>query len=393
MNVQTKGIELRKARRVVSSLATFLLLAACGQPEQVGQQVMVPGVSVYSVASAEVGSHREFVARTEPFQEANITARVEGELIKRHFAEGAEIQQGQLLFEIDPAAYEASLAQAKADLESKQSVAERAKRNLARGEDVAKKGFISQSDLDKLITEDLTAKSAVTSALASLDKANLDLGYTKISAPFSGRIGRVNFDTGNIVGPSSGALVTLTANNPMYVSFQIEEAEVVSYLQKQTGKRDPKNAAIDVSLKLPNNTVYDQKGLLEFADTKIGEGTGTIAMRATFENPRGIILPGLYVTLVMDGQNKESKILIPQMAVQENQQGKFVLVVDEQNKVALRLVKLARRLNAMWIVESGLNEGERVIIQGLQKVRAGVEVKTLEKYVDPKTGAVKDLVE
>lgn len=393
MVFKIKGIKLQKARTVISSLATVSLLVACGQPEQVGQQVMVPGVSVYSVSSTEVGSHREFVARTEPFQEANITARVEGELIKRHFTEGAEIEQGQLLFEIDPAAYEASLAQAKADLESKQSIAERAKRNLARGEDVAEKGFISQSDLDKLITEDLTAKSAVTSALASLDKANLDLGYTKISAPFSGRIGRVNFDTGNIVGPSSGALVTLTANDPMYVSFQIEEAEVVSYLQKQTGKRDPKDAAIDVSLKLPNNTVYDQKGLLEFADTKIGEGTGTIAMRATFENPRGIILPGLYVTLVMDGQNKESKILIPQMAVQENQQGKFVLVVDEQNKVALRLVKLARRLNAMWIVESGLNEGERVIIQGLQKVRAGVEVKTLEKFVDPKTGAVKDLVE
>ena len=393
MVFKIKGIKLQKARTVISSLATVSLLVACGQPEQVGQKVMVPGVSVYSVSSTEVGSHREFVARTEPFQEANITARVEGELIKRHFTEGAEIEQGQLLFEIDPAAYEASLAQAKADLESKQSVAERAKRNLARGEDVAEKGFISQSDLDKLITEDLTAKSAVTSALASLDKANLDLGYTKISAPFSGRIGRVNFDTGNIVGPSSGALVTLTANDPMYVSFQIEEAEVVSYLQKQTGKRDPKDAAIDVSLKLPNNTVYDQKGLLEFADTKIGEGTGTIAMRATFENPRGIILPGLYVTLVMDGQNKESKILIPQMAVQENQQGKFVLVVDEQNKVALRLVKLARRLNAMWIVESGLNEGERVIIQGLQKVRAGVEVKTLEKFVDPKTGAVKDLVE
>lgn len=372
-----------------------VILSACSEQAAPSAQATAPGpgVVVYSVGNTPIGSHREFVARTVPFQEANITARVEGELIKRYFKEGSTVEKDQLLFEIDPAAYNASLSQAKADLESKESAAERAKRNLKRGQDVAGKGFISQSDLDQLIAEDLQTKAAVSSSKAALEKAELDLGYTTIKAPFAGRIGKVSYNTGNIVSPSSGTLATLTANDPMYVSFQIEEAEMVSYMQANTANAKPKDAAIDVSLRLPNNTMYDQQGVLEFADTKIDEGTGTIELLATFKNPKGVILPGLFVTLLIDGHDKESKVLVPQMAVQESMQGKFVLVVDEKNIVSQRPVTLGRRINAMWVVDSGIKAGERVIIQGLQKVRTGIAVTPTEKTINTESGVVTDLVQ
>ncbi|WP_286266808.1 efflux RND transporter periplasmic adaptor subunit [Thalassotalea atypica] len=386
-----KSISLPRLSKL-TIVFTSALLAACSQQEAATPKAIAPGVTVYSVKNIELGGHREFVARTVPFQEANITARVEGQLVKRHFEEGRFVEKNQLLFEIEADSYQASLTQAKADLEGKHSVLETAKRNLARGQEVAPQGFISQSDLDKLITEDLQAKAAVSSALAALEKAELNLSYTQIKAPFSGRIGRVNVNTGNVVGPTSGTLATITANDPMYVSFQIEEAEVVSYMQKNMSKQSRNETPVDVSLKLPNNTMYDQMGVLEYADTKISESTGTIDMRAEFKNPDGIILPGLFVTLMIDGQDKKPQITVPQMAVQENQQGKFVLVVDEQNTVAVRPVSLGRRINAMWVVESGLVADERIIIQGLQKVRAGIAVKPTEKNVDAKTGAVQDLV-
>ena len=263
---------------------------------------------------------------------------------------------------------------------------------MKRGKEVAGEGYISQSDLDKLITNDSQAKAAVKVAKSTLDKAQLNLSYTVIKAPFSGRIGKVNYNVGTVVSPTSNTIATLTATNPMYVSFQVEESDYVSYLQSHKNTQKPEDLSIDISLRLPNNTTYSEKGLLTFADTKIDEGMGTVELRAKFDNPNGIIVPGLFVTLIMEGKNKESMALVPQVAVQENQQGKFVLVVNADNKVSQRLVKLGRRMNAMWVVESGIKANERVIIEGLQKVRTGVEVKPISKIVDPLTGTISDLL-
>ncbi len=145
---------------------------------------------------------------------------------------------------------------------------------------------------------------------------------------------------------------------------------------------------IDLSLRLPNNSAFDSKGRLDFADTKIDRSTGTVELRATFANPKNIIMPGLFVTLIVESKDKQLQALIPQAAVQENQQGKFVLVVGADNKVATRIVKLGRRINAMWVVESGLEQDEQVIVEGLQKVRQGAEVKPVEKQVDHSTGTI-----
>ncbi len=371
------------------SVALTTTLVGCSDDKAKQQATPPPAVSVFNVSTKEIGNYREFVARTEAFQEVKIRARVEGELIERHFDEGSTVEKDQLLLRIDPSEYRSTVAKVKADLKSKIAAASSAERDLKRGREVASEGFISQSDLDKLTTNFEQATAAVKAAEAELEKAELNLSYTEIHAPFTGRIGKVNYDVGNIVGPSSNELAELTDVDPIYVSFQVEEGDYISYRQEhQTSESNPQDVPIDLTLKLPNNSTFPNKGVLDFADTKINQNTGTVELRAAFDNPEGIVMPGLFVTLIVESTNKKELALIPQVAVQENQQGKFVLVVDDQNKVAMRIVQLGRRINAMWVIESGLEAGEKVIIEGLQKVRQGAEVKPVEKQVDPTTGTI-----
>jgi len=377
-------------RKIVLLGLFSLTLSACGK-EAAKVQPPAPAVSVYSIKSQPVGGYREFVARTEAFKEANLRARVEGELLERHFREGSIVEKGQVLLKIDPAAYEAALSSANADLSSRISGEDNAKRNLKRANDLIDDGYISQSDFDKLTTEESQAKSAVKAAKAALERAELDLSYTTIRAPFTGRIGKVNYNVGNLVGPTSNTLATLIITDPIFASFQVEESTYVSYQQSHQGDKSKSVSEFDISLRLPNNSEYPEKGQLNFSDTKISEGMGTVELRTIFPNPNNIIIPGLFVTLILESQNKEEMALIPQAAVQENQQGKFVLIVDENNKVKQRHVVLGRRINAMWVAEKGVAIGEKVIVEGLQKVRSGVEVKGIEKYVDPIIGTISDL--
>tara|TARA_B110000881_G_scaffold219133_1_gene240225 strand:- start:568 stop:1698 length:1131 start_codon:yes stop_codon:yes gene_type:complete len=371
---------------VSSVILTIGLLSGCDNDAD-QPAIENPAVSVFQVKTEEVGQYLEFVARTEPNQSVEIRARVEGELISRSFTEGGIVMKGQELFQIDPDQYSASLAEAEAALKSQRVGAANALRNLERGQELSKTGFISNSDLDKLVTTSSQAEAAVRSAEANLEKASLNLQYSTIHAPFTGSIGRVKFNVGNLVTPQSDSLATLISIDPMYVNFQLEEARYLNYLQMPEDIQQE----VNLTLRLPNNQVYTGDGVVNFADTRIDESTGTVAMRAEFSNKNGSLVPGLFVTLMIETEDKESVALVPQVAVQENQQGKFVLVVGDDNKVVARVVQLGRRMNAMWVVESGLEAGEQIIIEGLQKVRPGVEVEPIEKTIDSITGTITEL--
>ncbi|WBA83190.1 efflux RND transporter periplasmic adaptor subunit [Endozoicomonas sp. GU-1] len=381
----------------IGALATSIfLLAGCSEEQQPQHQMPPPGVSVVSVIDQEVGDYYEYIGRSEAINEVDIRARVEGFLVKRNFTEGGMVEQGQLLYEIDRAPFAAALKGAEAQLASSKASLINARKNLERSRDLVKRGAISQADYDNKTSSEAQAVAAVEAAEASLETARLNLGYTQISAPFTGEIGKSTYSVGNLVGPTSQPLATLTSMDPIYVTFQVDERQLISHLAEHPGARTAQEASVEaeekgrfkLSLRLPNGTEYDQPGTFSFADTQIDETMGTLTLRATFPNPQGIILPGLYVTLQAESHQKTPMPLIPQAAVQQDQSGYFVLVVTPENIVETRQVEVGRRINAMWAVTSGLKQGEQIVVQGLQKVRPGGTVSPTLVNVDPTTGTL-----
>lgn len=387
----------------ISVLATSaLILTGCSEEKSQHRQMPPPAVSVFSVTDQKVGDYYEYVGRSEAINSVDIRARVEGFLVKRNFTEGGTVDKGQLLYEIDRAPFEASLKGAKAQLTSSQASLVNARKNLSRTQDLIKRGAISQSDYDNQVSAEAQAAAAVQLAQANLETAQLNLGYTRIYAPFRGEIGKSNFSVGNLINPTSGTLATLTSMDPIYVTFQVDERQLISHLIKNPDARAgasqaPVESALEekgaftLSLKLPNGQEYNQPGTFSFADTQVNETMGTLTLRATFPNPEGIILPGLYVTVQAESTAKTPLPLIPQSSVQQDQGGHFVLVIKPDNTVESRHVELGRRINAMWAVKSGLKPGEQIIVQGLQKVRVGGKVNPTLVEVNPTTGTISAL--
>ena len=366
--------------------SVFMFLTGCDNSPQEQPQMPPAAVSVFDVQSEPVGSYQEFVARTEAVDTVDLRARVEGFLIKRDFNEGQTVEKDQLLFEIDPKPYQAALKRAEADLASSEAELTRSRRDLARTRDLFKKGHVSQSDMDTQVSNEARADAAVQAAKANLDTARLNLGYTKIHAPFKGQIGKAAYSVGNLVGPTSEPLATLTTVDPMYVNFQVDERQLVTHLQENA--EGSEGEKFKFTLRLPNGNGFSQPGKLNFSDTTVDETTGTLTLRAEFPNPKGILFPGLFVNLAVEGQNKQNIPVIPQSAVQENQSGRFVLVVTADNQVESRQITTGRRIGPMWAVTAGLKDGEKIIVEGLQKVRPGAPVAPTVVSVDPQTGAI-----
>lgn len=368
----TPCILLRSA--LIAAAASFLL-TACSDPAPPPTQPP-PAVEVTPVAMEAIASEFEFVARTRASEDTEIRARINGSIIERNFAEGQVVQEGDLLYRIDPRPYQAAQNVAKAELSQARAAVEVARRNLTRGEELAPNGYISDAEMDKLRGESEGALAKVEAAEAALEQATINLDFTEIRAPFTGTAGRSQLSIGDLVNPSAGALVTLVQLDPMLADFDVNEQALAENM-KANQARITQGLEVLVytpRLRLVTGDEYIHPGEIDYASNRINPSTGTVTVTAKFSNPEAMLFPGQFVRIILQRGDAEMRLMIPQPSVLEDMQGRYVYIVDPADTVVRKNVTLGSRQGINWVVESGLEEGDRVIVNGIQKVRPGIKV-------------------
>lgn len=364
---------MRLTRIMVLAAIPVALMAAPAHAQSAGQGA--PAVTVATVGSQDVAPHYYYIGRIEAVQFVDLRARVQGFLQSVNFQEGQQVKQGDLLYAIEPDTYDAAVTHAQAALQSAQATLKQAAVNLTRYQELTSRGNASRAQLDAAVAQNDTAAAAVLSAQADLRTAQINLGYTKIAAPITGRVGRTAFTVGNLVDGSSGALARVVQLDPIRVVFSISERDFIASVSEAGGASLQQIGAQFVpALTLANGADYPTAGTMEFVDNQVDPNTGTIALRALFPNAEGILLPGETVNVTVRKAQAKIMPVVPMSAVEENNDGKFVLVVDAQNKVAQRPIKVALQVGQDWAVEDGIKAGETIIVEGLQKVQPGMTV-------------------
>jgi len=361
--------------RNFSRTAISILLLACAAP--LSAQEAAPKVSIAAAYTEDITQEAVFVGRAEAINQVDIVARVQGFLLGTRVKDGSEVTEDQLLFEIEPDLYEATLAARNADLDKAKADLELRQVELARKEELLKRQAVPVSERDIARANELVAEAQVKSAESAIAQAKLDLGYTKITAPFAGRIGRISVSEGDVVGPSTGPIVSLVSEAPIYVTFSLNEKQLINILEsigEPTTTLDQAKNPPAVKVELANGTLLDEVGKIAFADNRIDPLTGAIALRAEFANDKGLIVDGAFVHVHLQANEASPALLVPQAAVQRDQRGEFVLVVNDQQMVEQRYITTDGTYETAFIVTDGLREGESVIVEGLQRVRPGVAV-------------------
>jgi membrane fusion protein (multidrug efflux system) len=330
-----------------------------------------PVVEVLTVIQKDVPVYKEWIGTIDGLVNATIRAQVQGYLIRQNYRDGDVVKTGQILFEIDPRTFQATLDQAKGQLEAQQARWNTAKANLARIKPLAELNAVSKKDLDDSIGTEQSARAAVFAAQATVDKAQLDLEFTKIISPINGIAGLAKAQIGNLVGPgATEELTTVSTVDPIKVYFQLSEQEYIAAAKRSDESRERKEA----ELILADGSVYPEKGRFAFADRQVDVTTGTIKVAGLFPNPGNFLRPGQYGKVRVATSVRRGALLIPQRAVAEIQGKYMIAVVGAGNKVDIRPVKPAERVDDLWVILEGLNPGERVVVEGIQKVRPGMVV-------------------
>ena len=329
-----------------------------------------PAVSVAKVGSRVVTETSDFIGRVTAIDKVDIVARVPGFIEERKFVEGQNVKTGDLLFRIEQATYKAAVEQQRANLAKAKATEANAKLQLERAKELVHNQNISQATLDQRAADEAAAQANVMEAEALLNQAQINLGYTEIRSPIAGRIGLGSFTEGNLVQPSSGKLATIVRQDPIYVIFQVSERDVLEYRRRVAESTD-KNPHVTVHLKLANGRAYQHVATSNFIDVQVDPNTDTVAVRAEVANPDNILIPSGIVGVTVERGAPKSVLVIPQAAVQLDQAGSYVLVVDQASKVEQRRITTGIEQGRDIVVADGLREGELIIVEGIQKVRPG----------------------
>lgn len=371
-----------RAALPLALLASALAVSACGgsAPRAAGQ-MPPPEVTVVTLRSGDVTLNRELTGRVTPSLIAEVRPQVTGIVQKRLFTEGGSVRAGQALYQIDNTAFLADRNAAAAQVVRAQATLTTASLKAARSAELAKTQVISKQDNDNAQAALREAQAELRAAQAGVQGANVPLGFTRVSAPISGRIGRSAVTAGALVNAGQpAALATIQQLDPMYVDLSQSSAELLQLRREVAAGNLASTDEVPVDILLEDGSRYPHAGRMSFAETTVDPTTGSFIVRVVVPNPEQLLLPGMYVRAVLANGVRRDALLVPQQGVNRDPKGQAsAMVVDAQGKAALRQVAVSRTVGASWLVESGLKPGDRVIVEGLQKIRAGAPVRAVEQ--------------
>ncbi|EPW5499642.1 efflux RND transporter periplasmic adaptor subunit [Vibrio vulnificus] len=365
-----------KLKPIVGLIVASALLAGCEDKTLQQRNTMAPLVVTQEVLMLDYQPSNAYIGRVEAVEDTNITAQVSGYLKARHFEEGQLVEKGALLYTIEPSSFEAQVASAKASLAQAKASLKKAELDHQRGKNLLPRGSISQSEFDALTAGLLGAQAQLEAANAQLKLADVNLSYTQIRAPFSGRISDSKVSTGDLVSPSSGILTTLVSLDPIHTAFSISERERLALgIERIKGDGSTPSAGVEVQLQLENGKEYPHLGRLDYLGNRIDTKTGTIALRAVVANPDHQLLPGQHIKVNLREKQAKSVVVVPRRAVQTDLEGHFVMVMTQGEVAERRNVSLGEQVEQGVVIREGLTQDDVVITQGLQRVRNGMQVR------------------
>jgi RND family efflux transporter MFP subunit len=367
-------VQLSQYARIAVCAATVVCLLPCSGCYKQNEYVPPPppAVTVEQPVEREIVEELEFTGSTRAAEAVDIRARVNGYLQEIKFEDGADVKAGDVLFVIEAAPFQATLDAAKASLQKAEASLALAEAELERTAPLVKRGALSENELDVKKADVATAKADVAAAKAAIRQAELNLGYTQVKSPFSGRISRHLVDVGNLVTAETTLLTRVEVLNPIHAYFAVSESDVLKFLENNEGRISEGSAnQPKLYLGLTGGDGFPYEGRLDFAELGVDTQTGTQMRRGVFPNPKGQLLPGLFVRIRLPVGGPKPRVLVPDRAIATDQRGEYVLVVNDKNVVEYRPVQLGTRINEMRVVSSGLAMGDWIVVNGLQRARPG----------------------